>query len=530
MSVSSQQKSKVSSTVTATNNDAVSTMFKASSTVASVETDSNGCVICEGTVNCPDCADDEYCIMTSLTCNSCPYTYCVPRSNSSINGVLTNSTSGNETTGLGSSGFDKNSKSHYVTIHKIQGAVVGSVIGFVCIMLICWYSFYWRKKKKLAKAREFADKTFNANDVDALELDDIYEDDIYDSDEDMDEFDEDTTNKVIISNNNNNKNNNNNTWNSNKNRNHNDTSMTPSQQLQYINELRSIRQPNIKNVRDNLSMIGDRTSSASTVRTGASNILPIGYIPGVTNTSTMNSGMVKNDNPSKSIHSKRNLSTYNNHLNIIGDIRSHITLGSSILEEVSEDMEDNASTHIKNTHSFLDTSEIIKESTGSSLTTAIKGKPKLVHINESKEMEGYEEAGNISKSIKRRNQNSDHGDNNNITNDRYSMRSDITGTGSYILDFEINPLETRLQPPIPAANQDSITNKLSTINNFKRFSQVSNPPRYDRNSIDDSDSVSVANSDIITIDTKAVESSIEQNFTDQQEQSSNPFGDEHEII
>ena len=106
MSVSSQQKSKVSSTVTATNNDAVSTMFKASSTVASVETDSNGCVICEGTVNCPDCADDEYCIMTSLTCNSCPYTYCVPRSNSSINGVLTNSTSGNETTGLGSSGFD----------------------------------------------------------------------------------------------------------------------------------------------------------------------------------------------------------------------------------------------------------------------------------------------------------------------------------------------------------------------------------------------------------------------------------------
>lgn len=521
MSVLGQEAPGSISIVTTVNNVATSIIHKASSTVISIQTDSNGCVICEGTVNCPDCADDEYCVMTSLTCTSCPYTYCVPKNDGSVSGVLTNSTLGNGTTrGLNFSDVNKNSTSHYGTVHKIQGAVVGTVIGFVCIMLIIWYSFYWRKKKRLAKARELADKTYNTNDVDVLELADIDEDDIYDSDDDIDEFEEDMTNNVDTSNNN--TNNNNNTWNSNRNSNYNGSIMTPSQRLQYINEIRSIKHRNLRNETNNLSIISNRASSAS-------NILPIGYIPGVTSTSTMNSGIMRNHNPLKNLNSKSNLSTYNNHLNIVGDIRSHITLGSSILEDISEDIEDNISTYINNLQSPPNTANIIKSSSGSSLTTAIKGRPKLVQINESKEIEGYEDADTDNESIKGKNQSS-KSSNDNITSDRYSMRSDITGTGSYILDFEINPLNTKLQPPIPAANKNNITNKLFTINDLKRSSKVTIPLRNNRNSIDDSEDISIATSDMVIIDTKAADNPIEDNSINQQEQGNNIFSDKYEII
>lgn len=471
MSVSSQQESKGGSTTTSTKTNGISTVLKASSTIASLETGSNGCVICEGTVKCPVCAADEYCVMTSLTCNSCPYTYCAPKSNSTANNVLYNSTSGNGTTGLNFGTVSKNSTSRNATIHKIQGAVAGGVIGFVCFLLVIWYSFYWRKKKRLAKARTFSDKTYNANDIDVMELDDIddidsTEENIFGSDEDIDEFEEDRTSNV--------NNSNNNTWNSNEDRNHNNVRMTPLQQLQYINEIRSMKVPNIRNGNNNnntFSLVGDRTSTASTVRSSASNILPIGYIPGVTSTNLINNRMTKN------INGKSNLNTYNNHLNIVGDIRSHITLGSSILEEVAEDLEDDNNTYsgtIKSMRPYLDKPDTMKRANMSSLTTAIKGKPKLVQINEAKDTEENDKIATETESIKSGNQNYNKS-NNNIAYNRGSVGSDVTETGSYILDFKITPLDTRLQPPIPAASQNNITNSLPSINNMKRSSQVSNP-------------------------------------------------------
>ncbi|CAL9736617.1 protein Opy2p [Monosporozyma servazzii] len=413
-------------------------MSESSTTTQSIMTKSDGCVKCEGTVKCPVCGENEYCVMTSLTCQSCPYTYCAPTTNQTLSGLLSHSSN---TTSITST------HNNDTTVHKIVGGVIGTVAGLVLIVLLVWYSFYLRKRNALAKANVMGqDKNFNANDIEGLEMDDIEdEEDLYDTDDDDDDDDEEeqqqqqqpnikTINSVITSKNSN-------------------VSMTPQQ---YANELRSMH-PHANN---SLFVAGDRMSTASTVRTGASNILPIGYIPGVTSGGgTMNS------------------SNHKNHLNIVGDIRSHITLGSSILDGGSffgdDNTEDNASSALQRPTVDRRTKPVDSITT-SSLTTAIKGsKPKLVQINEEDEQETP---------VRMRN----------------SVSSDASGTGSYILDFEIDSstaaTPTRPQPPIPAAsNSSNITTKSN--NRLSRLTAISTRD----------DVVSTTLSDMITIDTKAID-------------------------
>lgn len=415
-------------------------MTDSSKTVENIMTKSDGCVKCEGTVKCPVCGENEYCVMTSLTCQSCPYTYCAPTTNQTLSGLLSHS--GNHT--ASSSANNNNNKA---PVSKIVGGVVGTVVGLVLIIMVAWYSFYLKKRNALARANAMGqDKNYNANDIEDLELDDIEdEEDLYDTDDDDDDDEEEeeamqqqphikTINSVITGKNSN-------------------ASMTPQQ---YANELRSMH----PHANHSLFVAGDRMSTASTVRTGASNILPIGYIPGVTS----GGGTV-------------NSSNHKNHLNIVGDIRSHITLGSSILDGGSLFGDDNTETHDASAiqRPAVDRrTKPVDSMTTPSLTTAIKGsKPKLVQINEEDEHETPERM-------------------------RNSVSSDASGTGSYILDFEIDSATaatpTRPQPPIPAAlSSSNLTSKPN--NRLSRLSAITNRDEV----------VSTTLSDMITIDTKAIE-------------------------
>ncbi|AMD18778.1 HBL124Cp [Eremothecium sinecaudum] len=99
-------------------------------------------------------------------------------------------------------------------------------------------------------------------------------------------------------------------------------------------------------------------SSAATVMTRASNVLPVAYIPGVTAVGKKTS--------------RRRL--FNN-----GDIRSHITLGSSILGGDDDDIDEGSeiASYIADRNSTADKPP--------ALTTAIRGKAKLVQITEEDE-------------------------------------------------------------------------------------------------------------------------------------------------
>ncbi|AGO12888.1 AaceriADL367Wp [[Ashbya] aceris (nom. inval.)] len=102
-------------------------------------------------------------------------------------------------------------------------------------------------------------------------------------------------------------------------------------------------------------------SSAATMATRASNVLPVAYIPGVT-----------------VVGKKfRNRHLFNN-----GDTRSHITLGSSILGGDDDDFDDD---------SEIGSQAGDRSSVGvqhaNNLTTAIRAKPKLVQITEEDETE-----------------------------------------------------------------------------------------------------------------------------------------------
>ena len=105
-------------------------------------------------------------------------------------------------------------------------------------------------------------------------------------------------------------------------------------------------------------------SSAATMATRASNVLPVAYIPGVT-----------------AVGKKfRNRHLFNN-----GDTRSHITLGSSILGGDDDDFDDDSEIGSQ----AGDRSSVGVQHAGN-LTTAIRAKPKLVQINEEDETEDTE--------------------------------------------------------------------------------------------------------------------------------------------
>lgn len=505
---SSLQESSLSSTL--------SSQIVASSTrTESAAIQSDGCVSCEGTVKCPICADDEYCVMTSLTCKSCPYTYCTTRTNTTISGLLNNSTLDNNS----NNNSTKNGTSIYGSIHHsskntIIGSVVGSITGVIFIIAIIWYSLYLRRKNMLAKVSSRSGKTYNANDIelddldregdiddsdnsddDDDDLDDLDDDDLYDIEEEEEEEERSGTNiSPIVMGSGSNATGNNTKINFGIN---NDKLATTSQ---YVNELRNMTQQqqqqrgfytgsntNIGTNRLNTSITGDRNSMASTIRTGYSNVLPIGYIPGVTSSTNINT---MSSNKSHSQNGSRRIRP-NHHLNIPGDIRSHITIGSSILEGMYEDeyTEDNVDNESGNRMNI----PIIDRSTkpiDSMTTTAIKGRPKLVQINEE---------------VK-----ADNNDDNDNNLKRDSMMSNSTGTGSYILDFNMgiptstdNIMRTPMKPhpPIPARTRMSSTNGLPHAID-KRISSLQSHHPHNNNNEEDT---STMTSDMITIDTKEIE-------------------------
>lgn len=100
--------------------------------------------------------------------------------------------------------------------------------------------------------------------------------------------------------------------------------------------------------------------------------------------------MIKSHKPGSNISIKDNFKNFNNYFNIMGDIRSHTTLGLSILEEIYDDMEDTNATYDGSMEHFSNKLNTMERLAVVSITTAIKGKPKLVEINESKEIEEYE--------------------------------------------------------------------------------------------------------------------------------------------
>lgn len=444
--------------------------IKASSSSSSsqdiVATTTDGCVKCEGSVKCPVCAENEYCVMTSLTCKTCPYTYCATKNNSTISGLLNNSTIVNTTNSSITNNVNgMNSSSHQgSSTHMIEGAVIGSVLGTIVIILIVWYSFYLRKRKMLTRvnAMNGGDKNYNFNDIDDddLEMDDLEDDDdieegedLYDSEDDVRNDGSRTKMSRPVANM------------------QSHQTMTLSQQAQYINELRSMSHPSRRTTNQNnnnnaLSVVGDRSSTASTVRTGASNILPIGYIPGVTSASNTNNK--------------------NNHLNIVGDIRSHITLSSSILDGGYDDEEEESEQGSKHSEQVrLSRERRNNNKSKEYLTTAIKGKPKLVQINEDEE--GEEEQYK-----------------------RDSMVSVGTGTGSYILDFDISSPPSRPHPPIPAAGRGNST----------RYSTLLSTTSAQNKGKNGDEDMSTMISDMITIDTQAI---------GKDTRNDDPFGDSHKI-
>ncbi|CAD6650216.1 XXYS1_4_G0022450.mRNA.1.CDS.1 [Saccharomyces cerevisiae] len=240
---------------------------------------SDGCVVCDSTASCPVCASGEYCVMTSLTCDKCPSTYCAKQSDSQLSSLSSSSSS--------SSSSNSNEKTSLIV-----GFTVGIVGGAMLIALVALYFInkrYWKPKRQKNKALKLEEASQN-----------------YGNEEEY--FDEDESHTLF------------------------NTSLVPP----------------------TLNVPGNR-SSASTTRTRASNILPIAYIPGVT------SGLTTDKLQSK-------LRSSSKRQNAAGDIRSHITLGSSILDGLDDEDDEH--------------NQVLNKDADDNLITAIRAKPKLVQIAE----------------------------------------------------------------------------------------------------------------------------------------------------
>ncbi|KAG0659027.1 hypothetical protein C6P45_002048 [Maudiozyma exigua] len=395
-------------------------------------TSSDGCVVCPTTPACPSCADDEYCVMTSLTCNKCPTTYCSPRSsgqfsslNNSTSSTLSNSTNGN---------------SHITKV--VVGSVIGGIAGLLLLVMIFVYQWYWKPRRRNNKL-QLKDRmdTFDQDDDFTDDEDDEDEEeeildvhDIYDSNEELRNRDS-MNNRATLDN-----------EASDELTSLNDYSMKRSGRGKDIIQLRDLSNHSSTNnlqrpngslqsshtngssdlLRRSMLVPGNRQSSASTIRTNSSNVLPIAYIPGVTSATNARLRHPNNGTNSRFNHNFSNGSS-NSNLNIVGDTGSHITLGSSILGGLDEDFEtmsmmidhqhnNNAmretiqqQDHIDGEYSGTETNTgidqdkghgdigtmntdmesamdtslgTIKIGLGNNLMTAIKAKPKLIQINE----------------------------------------------------------------------------------------------------------------------------------------------------
>ena len=397
-------------------------------------TSSDGCVVCPTTPSCPTCADDEYCVMTSLTCNKCPTTYCSPRSSGQFNSL-------NNSTSISSSNSG-NGNGHITKV--VVGSVIGGIAGLLIIVMILIYQWYWKPRRRRNKL-QLKDRmdAFDEDDEDDFTDDDENEDeddilhdehDIYDSTEELRNRDS-VNNGIALEN-----------EALDELTSLNDYSMKKSRRGKGIVQLRDLSNHSSTNnlqkpnsslhsshtnesndlLRRSMLVPGNRQSSASTIRTNSSNVLPIAYIPGVTSSSNARSHRPNNGNNSRFNHNFGNGSGSN--LNIVGDTGSHITLGSSILGGLDEDFDamsimmdrhnnnnnimrenvqqqdhidggynsandntgidydrehDDIGTMDTDMQSAMDTSlGTIKIGLGNNLMTAIKAKPKLIQINE----------------------------------------------------------------------------------------------------------------------------------------------------
>lgn len=96
----------------------------------------SGCVTCTGDVACPVCDDDEYCVLTLLTCSECPRTYCAKKSSSALQSNSSSTTSGSS------------SHSSSAKVGGIVGGVVGGVAALAIALLLYLYLKYWSKGKR----------------------------------------------------------------------------------------------------------------------------------------------------------------------------------------------------------------------------------------------------------------------------------------------------------------------------------------------------------------------------------------------
>lgn len=346
------------------------------SSVSATSTMSDGCVSCP-TVSCPDCGDNYYCVMTSLTCTSCPITYCVKRSTSDT----TTSTS-----------------SHKTNVGAIAGGVVGGVVGGLLVIAAIVY-FFRRNKKKAELERRLNGKEKNGN---------IYDDDDLD-DEDPFEIDDDYTKTGS------------NIYN-------NSANTLRSSTLDNDDALGLL--PLSQNLLGNKRKKNDETSSVSTGN--ASNVIPVGYIPGI------KTNGLKGFRPGQK-------------KTIPDELKSHYTLGSSILGDLRDDDDDEEEGGVENNNNKGTSLNALAEEDETesdfavlvtpakeSHQTALRGKVSLVHIDEGKEEEENEKEVEKEKEedkLKEVEENSNN--NNNIPEEAEEENSD-DDDDSIVLDIDID--------------------------------------------------------------------------------------------
>ena len=327
----------------------------------SPERGEDGCVICTETAECPVCAEDEYCMMTAMTCDRCPITYCAKKSVTASLAVLNNLTDvtsanhsatnqhpGNQ---ISNDNTQKTNGSVNPNGQKgssgggVGGVIAGLVIGLAVIGFIT-YKWYWKRRKLRGMDRELDESLKEEGEI---------------STDSSGTFDE--TNEPIFDSIDNNK--------YNDGVRHNDM-RNPGLFEQYNgikNFQTSFMQPNLTNLNVSGFPGAADTASVRSSETDASSLLPIAYIPGVTS-----------GGPPRS-RSTPTAGTSLYSLTIPGNVASHITLGSSVLGNIDEADEDSILQPPDVTTMNAMYRPSPQFSAESRFTTAMRAKPKLVQID-----------------------------------------------------------------------------------------------------------------------------------------------------
>lgn len=156
-----------------------STGPSSSSTYSVLPKSSDGCVICPEVGDCPACAEDEFCMLTSLTCISCPTTYCAKKSSSVVD-----SSAQNGTTNGASEYSESNGSENSGLSNKQVGGIVGGVVGGVMVVLLIslWllYQKYWKSRRVQheldSKDALLFEDSSDEGDIDAEDEDSHYRD------------------------------------------------------------------------------------------------------------------------------------------------------------------------------------------------------------------------------------------------------------------------------------------------------------------------------------------------------------------